>query len=187
MAERFTIVDINQKCIVSQIFYFETTSGKKYNLSTYGGFGKERLDDLPYLDVGPSGGITNLLRDLNNGKKSPDVLKWIDGTFHCYTGDLPKGIVKISQVASRHLRQGIRMEIIIDNSATSVLPESATAAAESAIPAAAQPGGSLYDEKGKLLYRGEMKNGVPHGYGTGYYANGKVGHVGMFKGGKIVQ
>jgi antitoxin component YwqK of YwqJK toxin-antitoxin module len=32
-----------------------------------------------------------------------------------------------------------------------------------------------------------MKNGVPHGYGTGYYANGKVGHVGLFKGGKIVQ
>jgi antitoxin component YwqK of YwqJK toxin-antitoxin module len=52
---------------------------------------------------------------------------------------------------------------------------------------AAQPGGSLYDKKGKLLYRGQMKNGLPHGYGTGYYANGKVGHVGMFKGGKIVQ
>jgi hypothetical protein len=50
-----------------------------------------------------------------------------------------------------------------------------------------QNGGSLYDKKGKLLYRGEMKNGLPHGYGTGYYANGKVGHVGMFKGGKIVQ
>jgi len=47
-------------------------------------------------------------------------------------------------------------------------------------------GGSLYD-KGKLLYRGQMKNGLPHGYGTGYYANGDVGHVGMFKGGKIVQ
>ena len=50
-----------------------------------------------------------------------------------------------------------------------------------------QIGGSLYDKKGKLLYRGQMKNGVPHGYGTGYYANGKVGHTGMFKGGKIVQ
>ena len=54
-------------------------------------------------------------------------------------------------------------------------------------PEYVQPGGSLYDNKGKLLYRGQMKNGVPHGYGTGYYANGKVGHTGMFKGGKIVQ
>jgi hypothetical protein len=49
-----------------------------------------------------------------------------------------------------------------------------------------QIGGSLYDKKGKLLYRGQMKNGVPHGYGTGYYTNGKVGHVGMFKNGKII-
>jgi hypothetical protein len=43
-----------------------------------------------------------------------------------------------------------------------------------------QAGGTLYDNKGKLLYRREMKNGLPHGYG-------KVGHVGLFKGGKIVQ
>lgn len=54
-------------------------------------------------------------------------------------------------------------------------------------PQDVKAGGSLYDNKGKLLYRGQVKNGLPHGYGTGYYTTGKVGHVGMFKGGKIVQ
>ena len=193
MANRFTILN-TRPFQSAKIFTFTSTSGIEYNLSlSYVSMDMEK--QLPYLDVSRIGGITKLLSDLNRGIRDPKTLNWIEGKFYSYRDGLPVGIVRISPVSSQD-----STEIIMDNS---VLPESAPAAAsaesaipaaesaipaaESAIPAAAQPGGSLYDKNGKLLYRGQMKNGVPHGYGTGYYANGKVGHVGMFKGGKIVQ
>ena len=189
------------------------TFDPKYNLSSvavdpeYSVAVDPKYKFFEYLDVGPMGGITNFVKALNsgthsdkyyepfdplkkkNGTKLLKELNWIYGKFHTESirglVTYPLTKVKILPVMSRKIGESkIRKEFIIDRS---FLPESATAAAESAIPAAAQPGGSLYDKKGKLLYRGEMKNGVPHGYGTGYYANGKVGHVGMFKGGKIVQ
>jgi antitoxin component YwqK of YwqJK toxin-antitoxin module len=94
------------------------------------------------------------------------------GEFSSSKDGLPSGSVRILPVASYKEATSttpavLRQEFIMDNTHK-------------------VGGGSLYDNKGKLLYRGEMKNGVPHGYGTGYYANGKVGHTGMFKGGKIV-
>ena len=179
MANRFTTLNI-RLFQGTKIFTFTTTSGKVYNLSLYGNRTNERLTFLP-VDS-----IDGLLSNLNNRIQDPDKFNWICGTFNSYRNGLPLGIVKILPVYEITTGiYGIDTRLIIID--TSFLPESATAAAESAIPAAAQPGGSLYDNKGKLLYRGQMKNGLPHGYGTGYYANGKVGHVGMFKGGKIVQ
>ena len=179
MENRFTTLNI-RIFRGAKKFTFTTTSGTVYNLSLYGRTG--RTESLTSLCVDS---IDGLLSNLNNRTQDPDEFNWIYGTFHSYKSGLPVGIVKILPVYDYTGIYGIEKSLIIID--TSFLPESATAAAESAIPAAAQPGGSLYDKKGKLLYRGEMKNGVPHGYGTGYYANGKVGHVGMFKGGKIVQ
>ena len=127
---------------------------------------------LNILYKGVNGGITNLLRRLNAGEDLP--LSWIICDIKCpvsgYSGMcriLPVYSVSTDAVTRKEVT---RVGFIIDTTYVH-----------------AQPGGSLYDNKGKLLYRGGMKNGLPHGYGTGYYANGKVGYVGMFKGGKIIQ
>jgi hypothetical protein len=178
MAKRFTIIDTS--CCTSDKFDFISSSGETYNLShkyvvlKLPGYNGPEDIRLPYLDVNLYGGITNFLNKLNTGNEFPD-LKWLVGTFesNLMVGHIPLGTVKILPIRSVKREPGqppvYRSEIVIDNEYV------------------AQAGGSLYDNKGKLLYRGEMKNGLPHGYGTGYYANGKVGHVGMFKGGKIVQ
>jgi antitoxin component YwqK of YwqJK toxin-antitoxin module len=147
----------------------------------------DNIHVLRFQNANTYGGITNLLsilNDENKEKKVNDIIgdfQWIVCTYQNdgVTGQIVKTIPVLSVNNSGLIKKGY----IID---TLYVPGEA-ARASAAVPEAAQPGGSLYDKSGKLLYRGEMKNGLPHGYGTGYYANGKVGHVGLFKGGKIVQ
>ena len=170
---KYTLVDTSC-CKMAKVFNFIREDGTTYNLSGYGMLGQL---EVPYVDVGVIDGvprgITYVLNTLNSQSET-DLLsaigldKWMIGTFNSYKNGLPIGTVRVLPVMS--YRPGVyRYEFIIDNSYK------------------VGGGDSLYDNKGKLLYRGEMKNGVPHGYGTGYYSNGKVGHTGMFKGGKIVQ
>jgi hypothetical protein len=183
--QRFTLVDTSC-CSSRKGFCFETKY-KTYNLSTQHSI----WPTIPYLDANDYGGITELLSTLNSGNELQDLIesdKWIIGKFNYedYSKErfenqnLPVKTVRILPVRSeKRVSKNLiktRRELIIDNEFI-----------EEESKRADQAGGSLYDNKGKLLYRGEMKNGLPHGYGTGYYANGKVGHVGMFKGGKIVQ
>ena len=213
MANRFQLVDISC-CTEESGFYFITIDNLRYRLSiisrgrndlyklptkenllndTAGQSSTSTNPIIPYLNVTSMGGITNLLRGLNTGFILPDtdILKsnWMVGKIILENNGTriqpnityKEGQIKILPVIShgtnaQTMQRVTRTENIIDSSY-----QAASASA------AAQPGGSLYDNKGKLLYRGQMKNGLPHGYGTGYYANGKVGHTGMFKGGKIVQ
>ena len=188
MAQRFIFVDLSNQ----STHYFRVTPDGKFSFGTHHPL--DSLDTTPYQQVGS--GITVLLDSLNTSRKcsAADPLKWMvcKVSFHPY-----HAIYKILPVFSQRVnpvtqeivstKKGFIIDTQYAHAEASSAKQPSSAAAESAIPAAAQPGGSLYDKKGKLLYRGEMKNGVPHGYGTGYYANGKVGHVGMFKGGKIVQ
>ena len=46
--------------------------------------------------------------------------------------------------------------------------------------------GKLYDRKGRLLYSGELVNGVPHGKGTAYDVESGKGYKAKFKGGKML-
>jgi hypothetical protein len=174
---KYTLVDTSC-CKMAKVFKFVTEDGITYNLSGHGMLGQLRV---PYIDVGGVGGITKLLTSLNSGGhlehnflQHLGPLNWMIGEFSSSKDGIPVGSVRVLPVASYKEATPttpavLRQEFIMDNTHK------------------VGGGGSLYDNKGKLLYRGEMKNGVPHGYGTGYYANGKVGHTGMFKGGKIVQ
>jgi hypothetical protein len=183
MAEQFTLVDISE-CRDHKGSNFTTTSDIVYNLSVYR---KSSSLSLPYLDLTQMGKLDTLLTRLNNGEELEELkeVSWIYGNFYCGDNGLPLGVVKILPVITVEpsRQSGKLYSVIIDN----LYVHGEEGRASAAVPEAAQPGGSLYDKSGKLLYRGEMKNGLPHGYGTGYYANGKVGHVGLFKGGKIVQ
>ena len=148
---------------------FFADNGVKYNP-------KLPYGEFDYFDANMYGGITKLIEILNaaDSPAKQSILisaKWLTGYFANGARTFVNGTkTKILPVKSVKLDGTVRETYIIDTEYKSE-----------------QPGGSLYDNKGKLLYRGEMKNGVPHGYGTGYYSNGKVGHVGIFKGGKIVQ
>jgi hypothetical protein len=184
MAEQFTLVHISV-CYHHRGSNFTTTSGIVYNLS---GYRTKSSLSLPYLDLTQMGKLDTLLTRLNNGEELEELkeVSWIYGNFSCGGNGLPHGyVVKILPVITVEpsRESGKLYSVIIDN----LYVHGEEGRASAAVPEAAQPGGSLYDKNGTLLYRGEMKNGVPHGYGTGYYANGKVGHVGLFKGGKIVQ
>ena len=172
---KYTLVDTSC-CKMAKMFKFVTEDGTIYNLSGYGMLGEV---EVPYIDVGGVGGITKVLTSLNSGGElEHNYLQqlgpgnWMIGEFSSSKDGLPNGRVRVLPVMSYRKATPstpaiLRQEFIMDNTY--------------------KVGGSLYDNKGKLLYRGEMKNGIPHGYGSGYYANGKVGHTGMFKGGKIVQ
>jgi len=46
--------------------------------------------------------------------------------------------------------------------------------------------GKLYDRKGRLLYSGELVDGVPHGKGTAYDVESGKGYKAKFKGGKML-
>ena len=46
--------------------------------------------------------------------------------------------------------------------------------------------GELYDRKGRLLYSGELVDGVPHGKGTAYDVESGKGYKAKFKGGKML-
>ena len=188
--EKYKIV--NKSCCEDfRQFSFKTTSGIAYNLAKlYNGIPGAQSNQIPYLDVseveGVPFGITKFLNTLNDHSTEANILakigadNWMIGKFIAHP---LVDFVRVLPVSS-HKNGVYRYEFIQDTSYIHQVPEAARASA--AVPEAAQAGGSLYDNKGKLLYRGQMKNGLPHGYGTGYYANGKVGHVGMFKGGKIV-
>jgi hypothetical protein len=203
---KYTLVDTSC-CKMAHVFKFVTKDGVTYNLSGYAMMGQL---EVPYINVSAVGGITKVLTSLNSGGHlETDLLsaigldKWMIGEFNSSkqskdSSPLPIGSVRLLPVMSYRLTTlktplVARYEFIIDNSYNPFVEaalkgdQAAWNFQIAALNNRVQSGGSLYDNKGKLLYRGEMKNGVPHGYGTGYYANGKVGHTGMFKGGKIVQ
>jgi len=46
--------------------------------------------------------------------------------------------------------------------------------------------GNLYDKKGRLMYSGELVDGVPHGKGTAYDVENGKGYKGKFKDGKML-
>ena len=186
MANRFILLnlvpDIEDSLVKESFSFYD--GQYKYNLSSR--YEDNKQQKLKYFNVNNLGGITELLNRLNGvssnkkPKKPLPDLHWLVGSFKPDTVNkylTGLGQVKILPVESVGTEENgtktYRYEIIIDTDSVAAAP--------------AQPGGSLYDNKGKLLYRGGMKNGLPHGYGTGYYANGKVGYVGMFKAGKIVQ
>ena len=199
---KYTLVDTSC-CKMARVFKFVTKDGTEYNLSGWEEYGMPERLQVPYVDVGSVGGITKVLTSLNSQLET-DLLsaigldKWMIGTFNSYKNGLPIGTVRVLPVTSQRLATPktpavYRYEFIIDNSYNPFIEaalkgdQAALNSQIAALNKRVQGGDSLYDNKGKLLYRGEMKNGLPHGYGTGYYSNGKVGHTGMFKGGKIVQ